>query len=306
MNLHPNQKSAPKREELAMSENLTALIVENDPKWMKTLKEALDPHYHIQEARSLSEVNKIILENEKSDRKLDVALVDLVLHEEGEAKGTGLDVLFVLNKAKVPCIVATALDKASVMRDALVIGKAKDVWFKEEKLITLREKIDSILTRDKNSGTDERTLLITPSFQAGDQHRDPKLVFVLMPFNEKWSNDVLMLIKNAGAKYELEVLRADDIFEPHNIVNDIWQLINRAGLIIADITKHNANVFYELGIAHTIGKEVVLIREANGERPPFDISLWRYFDYELMPSKVEEFNDRLSKVFQSYCKKNKI
>jgi hypothetical protein len=104
----------------------------------------------------------------------------------------------------------------------------------------------------------------------------------------------------------LNVIRADDIFGPRKIINDIWQSINKAGLIIADISIHNANVFYELGIAHTLGKEVILTRKKDGEKSPFDISAWRYIEYELTPLKAEEFRNTLSKVFKDYLVSHKI
>lgn len=150
-----------------------------------------------------------------------------------------------------------------------------------------------------------KSMVITPTFESIDYEIDPKMIFVLMSFNEKWSDDILFLIREVGKKHDLNVVRADDIFAPHNIVKDIWQLINKAGLIIADITVHNANVFYELGIAHTLGKDVVLIRQAGGEKTPFDISLWRYFEYELNPTKAEEFKNTLSKVFEHHLVKLK-
>jgi len=86
-------------------------------------------------------------------------------------------------------------------------------------------------------------------------------------------------------------------------VSDIWQLINKAGLIIADITIHNANVYYELGIAHALGKETVLIRRLNGDKTPLDIVLWRYFEYD--PQKTSEFADTLAKIFGNYKAKPK-
>lgn len=145
-----------------------------------------------------------------------------------------------------------------------------------------------------------RSQVVTPTFPSIEYDIDPKLVFVLMPLTEDWSDDVYLMIKQASADLPLNIQRADDIFSPGNIVNDIWKMINRAGLIVADISVHNANVFYELGLAHTIGKKVVLIRQTGGEKPPFDLALWRYFEYGLMPKNAEEFRKTLRKVLDNY------
>jgi hypothetical protein len=66
-------------------------------------------------------------------------------------------------------------------------------------------------------------------------------------------------------------MKADEIFAPANyITKNIWQLINRSSLLIADVTITNPNVFYELGIAHTIGRDVIIIPQ-NKDDIPFDI-----------------------------------
>ena len=161
-------------------------------------------------------------------------------------------------------------------------------------------------THMKNKTETRTTMVIQPSFPSIDYAIEPKLVFVAMPFGESWSNDVMFIIKNVGEELGFNVKRADDIFNAGIIVNDIWSLINKAGLIIADITVHNANVFYELGICHTLGKEVVLIRKKGGEQSPFDISLWRYFEYELTPTLAEEFKGTLRKILSNYISKHNI
>ena len=79
-------------------------------------------------------------------------------------------------------------------------------------------------------------------------------------------------------------------------MNDIWRSICEARFIVADLTGRNPNVMYELGIAHTVGKEVILIHQ-SGEDPkfPFDISHMRIINYDntatggnALRKKVEE------------------
>ena len=56
------------------------------------------------------------------------------------------------------------------------------------------------------------------------------------------------------AKYaSVTPVRGDDVFTPTDILVDIWQSINGADFVIADITGRNPNVLYELGI-HTLAK----------------------------------------------------
>ena len=279
-----------------------ALIVEDEDEWVEILKEALGPRFDIIVAKSIPEVRKILKKNKGN---IEVALVDILLQEHLLKKESGLDAMYILNKEGIPCIATTAHDNGEIIRDALVIGGAKDVWFKtHDKLLTLREKIDSIL-KNKNF-ISPKNLMIVPSFPPVEEGTDPKFVFVLMPFSEEWSDDYQHVVKNVGKKYKLNVVRADDIFGPRKIINDIWQSINKAGVIIADISVHNANVFYELGIAHTLGKSVILTRNKDGRKSPFDISPWRYIEYELNPVNADKFEDALSKELKEYIAKNNI
>lgn len=281
-----------------------ALIFEDEDEWVGILREVLGKDFTIEKAKSLEEVHEILARNPGT---IEIALVDIFINIPTKAKISGLDAMIILNKEGIPCIAATFFEEdGKKVRDALVVGEAKDVWFKSEDLFQLRKKINHVLEGKKSEPKLGKGLLIRPSFPTVEGTVDPGQVFVIMPFSEPWSEDVLMLIKAAGEESKLTIVRADDIFVPNNIINDIWQLLNKAGLVVADITVHNANVFYELGIAHTLGKEVVLIRSAEGQKPPFDISVWRHLDYQLSPIKAVEFQKTLSKIFKEYRSRNQI
>ena len=77
-----------------------------------------------------------------------------------------------------------------------------------------------------------KNIVVSPSFESVDFVLDPQLVFVLMPFSEKWSGDVYHVIRKVGQSMGLRVMRSDDIFAPNIIINDIWRMIHSAGLIV--------------------------------------------------------------------------
>lgn len=74
-----------------------------------------------------------------------------------------------------------------------------------------------------------------------------------------------------------------EIVEAGNIREDMFSLIIEADLIVCDITVHNANVFYELGIRQALRKKGgVLIRGTpSADATPFDILTDRYLAYDL-------------------------
>src|SRR5262245_44111361 len=74
-----------------------------------------------------------------------------------------------------------------------------------------------------------------------------------------------------------------EIIDAGNIREDMFSLIIEADLIICDVTHHNANVFYELGIRHALRrKRTVLIKgRPVADSTPFDILTERYVAYDV-------------------------
>jgi hypothetical protein len=106
---------------------------------------------------------------------------------------------------------------------------------------------------------------------------DPVLVSAMMPFDASFAA-VFDGLKAAAAAAELRCRRADDIWENPSIIADIVSLIDRSRVVICDCTGRNPNVFYEIGIAHTLGREVILITQNEGDIP-FDLRHLRYVKY---------------------------
>ncbi|GAI30350.1 unnamed protein product [marine sediment metagenome] len=77
----------------------------------------------------------------------------------------------------------------------------------------------------------------------------------------------------------LKPVRADDLFRPSVIVADLWQMIQDCKVLVAELTTKNANVFYELGLAHAIGKPVILVSEKMDD-VPFDLQQLRVLLYD--------------------------
>lgn len=83
--------------------------------------------------------------------------------------------------------------------------------------------------------------------------------------------------------------RADEMSMSESILYSILDHITSSEMIIADITGLNANVFYELGIAHCVSKNVIIITQ-DIKRVPFDLKDMYCFEYDLSS------NDGFSKL----------
>jgi hypothetical protein len=83
--------------------------------------------------------------------------------------------------------------------------------------------------------------------------------------------------------------RGDDVFGGNVVMDDIRASIETAALVVADLTGRNANVFYEVGIAHAINKPVLLMAQSI-EDVPFDLRNRRVllYEYSLPGGKLLE------------------
>lgn len=136
-------------------------------------------------------------------------------------------------------------------------------------------------------------------FGKADQIVESNLCFVLMPFGPKWSRKLFeQYIKPTGNKLGFDIYRADDIYGVTGIMHDVWIYINRARIIIADLTTRNPNVFYEVGLAHAIGKDVILITQDMAD-VPFDLQSLRCVVYSLELDGPDKFCSDLENTIKA-------
>lgn len=89
------------------------------------------------------------------------------------------------------------------------------------------------------------------------------------------------------------VVRADHISRPGMITSDIIQHLLEDDLVVADLTGHNPNVFYELAVRHAVRKAIVQIIHVQQE-PPFDLSQSRTIKFDSTSLRsAEECRSRL-------------
>lgn len=114
-------------------------------------------------------------------------------------------------------------------------------------------------------------------FKLSDNPINPRLVSVMMPFSGNCA-EVYKSLEFALKASDYECSRADNFWQHAHIMQDIIELICTSRVVICDLTGKNPNVFYEAGIAHTLGKEVMLITQ-NIEDVPFDLRSLRCLIY---------------------------
>jgi hypothetical protein len=161
--------------------------------------------------------------------------------------------------------------------------------FKEVFLESL-EKAKLLETRDESTRVLDVSSEVEP---AGEQSQRLKKLgaavavktgescFVMQPFALPHGDYFEKIFKPAIDKTGLKPVRADaDIFATGKIIDQIWRGINAAKVLVAELTTRNANVLYELGLAHALKKPVVLV-SSNQLDVPFDLQHIRVIYYDV-------------------------
>lgn len=159
-----------------------------------------------------------------------------------------------------------------------------------EKNLAADEPIDETRIAPEARAFVSPTVFRIPSLEV-----EANLVSVMMPFDASFRN-VYTAIRESCSLANLECKRVDDVWEDAVVMQDVFSLIFRSKIVVVDFSTRNPNVFYETGIAHTLGKPVVPITQ-NEEDVPFDLRHHRYVRYlnngEGLQDLVQKLASRL-------------
>ncbi len=144
----------------------------------------------------------------------------------------------------------------------------------------------------------EYDLIVRPSLGRPIEAENKHDLFVLMPFDELRRPVYDDHIKRVASGLAVSVARADDFFSAHSVIADVWAGIFSAKVVIADCSGRNPNVFYEIGLAHVLGKPVILITE-NPDDIPFDVRHIRFIHYIFTPRGMADFERVLGETVRS-------
>lgn len=178
-----------------------------------------------------------------------------------------------------------------------------------ERLVTVDHLLDSLPASSLSPTTGKPPLQVTTtmttSLVTAEQARFETVCFYITPIGEEDSeqrkhSDLFMgsLVEPAMEPFQLKVVRADAIDKPGTITRQVIEYLLRSRLVIADLSFHNPNVFYELALRHAARLPVVqLIRTAD--RLPFDLNQVRTVKidttdiYSLVP-KLDTYRSEIA------------
>ncbi|MBN1697970.1 MAG: hypothetical protein JW881_10690 [Spirochaetales bacterium] len=142
---------------------------------------------------------------------------------------------------------------------------------------------------------DGETMLINPVWPPVFPETGKPMLFHVMPFGPAWADRAREVVRAVCNKAGIEYIRGDEENDPH-VIRSIWMAIARSTHVLVDITGFNPNVALELGIAHTLGKNVKMMCQGDPAINVFkSISRFRIAGYdnarfeETLGSEVYDF-----------------
>ena len=158
-----------------------------------------------------------------------------------------------------------------------------------------REQNIDLASFGPRSSPDRGIIELKPIFRGKYYQITDNSCFYLGPFRDPFNVIYNDHIAPAVAEKGISITRADEIFSTDVIIEDVWKGINSASFVIADVTGRNPNVMYEIGMAHTVGRPVLIISQ-TAEDIPFDLIHRRCLIYEYTPRGCVKLENDLAKT----------
>jgi hypothetical protein len=224
----------------------------------------------------------------------------LRLIRDGQAKSYSGLVRYFRDIKQIPLSISTLHRRiniiVSILVDAGLVQRKDNLLLLTPLVEKIQNALDVSLTYLSQLDTD--STLVNPIFGKPVSFISKINVFVLMPFSEELQPIYEDHIKNVCSELNLTAARADDFFAARLIISDIWSAIYHSQIIVADCTGRNPNVFYEIGIAHTLGRPTILISQSI-EDVPFDLRHLRCIVYSYTPRGMALFGRMLYKTLET-------
>jgi hypothetical protein len=170
---------------------------------------------------------------------------------------------------------ATNLD--DIVKQAITIA-ADDIEAIVRRALELHSAHHAVKSAENGAGMTMNPIFGAPMMQSQFQSD----IFMITPFRPEFDSIYQNVIRPVVSELNLTIKRGDDFASlSGSIINEIWAALNACHLVIVETTEVNANVYYELGIAHTLGKPAILLtQEKEVQKLPFDIRHLRFIVYE--------------------------
>lgn len=230
----------------------SVLIVDDQKNWRDLLKEILEDHFDVASAESYPEALDVI---SKKVSPFHVVVTDMRLKDKEPGNEDGVKLIEYL------------YDQRDKTKTILLTGYPNVATAKKTLKLAAHDYLEKHPADGSEFNPDEFRKNVKKAADEAEKNRN-HLVFVLMPFDKTYKEFYENAIKKVIEKMGLDCKRVDDFFGSRSIMSDVFKYIKDARFILADFSGRNANVFFEVGIAHALGKNVLLLAQDLEDIPP--------------------------------------
>lgn len=144
------------------------------------------------------------------------------------------------------------------------------------------------------------------SFPLSEPLRQPhqqRPSFLAMPYGFAWFEPVKAKILAAAEAESFHCQVSKDMSNPGHILDQIWTEIRKSEVVIADVTAGNCNVYYEVGLAHALGKDIIFVTQDTAPLP-FDVMTSRLIRYDI--DHLDDLEAQVRKAFAAVAPRYKF
>lgn len=134
-------------------------------------------------------------------------------------------------------------------------------------------------------------MMVRPIFPGNDFLVQPRTCLVVMPLEAYWSDALWIHLQQTLRSVGWESYRAHALYSQEVLV-DTWQAVNEVEVVLFDLTYKHPDVFYKIGMAHTLGKKSILITQHARDLPP-DFQRFPYVVYDNNIHGLQRLSERL-------------
>ena len=174
--------------------------------------------------------------------------------------------------------------------DAYLVSKTTGI-----ELLLFKDLQQKVKFRRKKVEKSAETIIKEKRIQIKERKAKSPDIFVIMPFSPDLDDVYYLGIREIAEKLNLSCKRVDEMESVGDIyiLDEIYNSITNARIIIAEVTFSNPNVYYELGYAHALGKPVILLTK-DMSSTPFDLKMYNHIVYK----NITELRQKLERLLR--------
>lgn len=128
---------------------------------------------------------------------------------------------------------------------------------------------------------------------------------IYLSTNYRTLNPVREALEMISGRLNIELYQADYFNIEEQIVPQIIETIKKSDVVVADISNENPNIYYEVGIAHSMGKPVILVSQTNNFNR-FSLLSYRFYNYDIDPNGIKNLSFRLEQILSDNNELNQL